>query len=63
MSQTRNPADVQENDDFNASFKSSFGELVRHIEGGTLKSLPKVSDGLLGWKKWAEEEDGDEQNI
>ena len=62
MNQTQIPVELHENNDFNASFTSSFGELVRHIECGTLKSLPKVSEGLLKWKKWAEEED-DEQNI
>ena len=47
--------DNQKNTDFVKGFVPAFGEFVERLNKGTLDELPKVSDGLKKWKKWADE--------
>ena len=36
-------------------FISAFGEFNQKLENNTLSDLPKLSEGIKKWKKWAEE--------
>ena len=46
---------THENADFAESFVPAFGDFVKKLEDGTLNDLPRVSEGLKKWQKWADE--------
>ena len=47
--------EIQKNTDFAKGFTPAFEEFIERLNKGTLDELPKVSDGLKKWKRWADE--------
>ena len=41
--------------DFAKNFVPAFGEFINKLEEGTLDELPRVSEGIKKWQKWADE--------